>query len=70
MRVRAKTAIKNHPFYPSQDDEIMVPDDVGQNWVKNGWAVNLDTGEDNPPNMTPATLDIKNSTLGVTNSEL
>lgn len=70
MRVKAKEAIKHHPYYPSKDDEITVPDDVGANWVANGWAVNVDSGEDNPPNKDPVTLDIQNSTLSVTNTEI
>ena len=70
MKVRAKTAIKHHPFYPAEGDEITVPDDVGANWVANGWAVNVDTGEDNEPNLNPVTLDIQNSVLGHTATEL
>jgi len=70
MKVRAKTDIKHHPFYPLADDVITVPDDVGANWVANGWAVNEDTGEDNEPNLNPVTLDIQTSTLGVTSTEI
>ena len=70
MRVRTKVDIKHHPFYPLAGDEITVHDQIGENWVANGWAVNLDTGEDNPPNFNPVTLDIHNGILGHTTSEL
>lgn len=66
MRVKVKTDIKHHPFYPLEGDEITVPNDVGDNWVKNGWAINTDTGEDHEPNLTPVTLDIHNSEIGHT----
>lgn len=66
MKVRAKTNIKHHPFYPLEGDEITVPDDVGANWVANGWARNVDTGEDHEPNLNPVTLEIQNSVLGHT----
>ncbi len=66
MKIKAKTKIKHHPFYPAEGDEITVPDDVGKNWVANGWAENLDSGEDNPPNLNPVSLAIQNVDLGVT----
>jgi len=34
-------------------DQITVPDDKGQLWVKMGWAKNLDSGEQNARNLTP-----------------
>ena len=65
MKVKTKTAIKHHPFYPAEGDEITVPDDVGANWVANGWAINSETGEDNEPNLSPVSLNTHNGTLGV-----
>lgn len=66
MRVKAKMDIKHHPYYPAADDEITVPDDVGAMFVANGWAVNVETGEDNEPNLNPVTLDIHKGVLGHT----
>lgn len=71
MKVKAKLAIKHHPYYPAEGDEITVPDDIGANWVANGWAVNLESGEDNEPNTTdPVTLDIQDSVLGHSATEV
>lgn len=70
MRVKAKEGIKHHPYYPAADDEITVPDDVGANWVANGWAINVDTGEEHQASSEPATLDIKSGALGVTSTEI
>ena len=70
MRVEAKEAIKHHPFYPAAGDIITVPKDVGENWVQNGWAINVETGEDNEPSLTPVTLNIQNVKLSPVNTEL
>ena len=70
MRVKLKTNVKHHPFYPLKGDEITVHDQIGKNWVDNGWAINLDTGEEIEPNLTPVTLDIQHGILGHTTSEL
>lgn len=66
MRIRAKGGIKHHPYNLTEGDEITVPDEVGAMFVANGWAVNVDTGEDNAPNLSPVTLDIHNGILGHT----
>lgn len=72
MKIEAKGKIKDKPldtFYNLEaGDQVTVPDAVGENWVRNGWAKNLDTGEDNAPSKNPVTLDIQNSTLGVSDT--
>ena len=70
MKIEAKGAIKHHPHYLSAGDIVTVPDEVGANFVANGWAKNVDSGEDNEPNLTPVTLDIHDGEIGVTNSEI
>lgn len=63
MRIKAKSEIKHlHEgihYNPQEGDEITVPDVLGENWVANGWAVNVDTGEDNEPSTKPVTLEIQ-----------
>lgn len=62
MRIQAKGRIKDKPqgeFYSLEPGEQRtVPDDVGEYWVHNGWAINLDTGEDNEPSRNPVTLNV------------
>jgi len=74
MKVEAKMAIKDRPQNKSYDldqgDTITVPDPVGEYWVANGWAKNLDTGEDNQLSDKPVTLDVHNSVLGNTTEEV
>ncbi len=66
MRIEAKGRIKDKPFDKFYDlesgDQVTVPDEVGENWVRNGWAKNLDTGEDNAPSRNPVTLEIHGAT--------
>jgi hypothetical protein len=61
MKIRAKGPIKHHPFYISEGDAITVPDEVGEMFVKNGWAINEETGEDNEPSQNPITLEINSA---------
>lgn len=68
MKIEAKERIKHHPHYLEAGDIVSVPDDVGAMMVANGWAKNVETGEDNPPSDKPATLDIQNSVLGLTDN--
>lgn len=74
MRVKTKSEIKHmfndHHYNPQEGDEITVPDELGENWVKNGWAVNLDTGEDNEPSNKPVTLDIHSVQHETTSTDL
>lgn len=69
MKIEAKGRIKDkvgEKFYDLENgDTVTVPDEVGTYWVANGWAINLDTGENNEPSRNPVTLDVHNSTLGV-----
>lgn len=69
MKIEAKLRIKDKPediFYDLDiGDSITVPDLIGAYWVANGWAKNVETGEDNPPKVNPVTLDVHKSTLGV-----
>jgi hypothetical protein len=74
MRIEAKLRIKDKPldkFYDLEvGDQITVPDPIGENWVKNGWAKNLDTGEENPPSDNPVTLDIESATHATASTEV
>ena len=65
MKIEAKGTIKHHPYYLDKSDTKNVPDDIGQMMVNNGWAVNVETGEDNPPSSKPTTLDIQNINIGL-----
>lgn len=62
MRVQAKGKIKDRHedrnYILEDGDQVSVPDALGSLWVKNGWALNLDTGEDNVPSKNPSTLDV------------
>jgi len=68
MKIEAKEKIKHHPYYLETGDSVTVPDEVGKMMVANGWAKNVDTGEDNAPSDKPVTLDIQNSVLGLTDN--
>jgi len=70
MQVKAKVTIKHHPFYLDEGDTKNVPDDIGEMMVANGWAENTATGESNELSNTPVTLDIDDSLLGVTSTEV
>ena len=65
MKIEAKGTIKHHPHYMGKGDVKNVPSVIGQMMVDNGWAVNVETGEDNPPSSKPTTLDIQNINIGL-----
>lgn len=73
MRVQAKGKIKDRHedrnYILEDGDQVSVPDVLGALWAKNGWAINLDTGEDNAPVKNPVTLDVQNAShkMGVKN---
>lgn len=71
MRIEAKSTIKDTVegrfFHISEGDQVTVPDSCAY-WVANGWAKNLDTGEDNEPSRDPVTLETHNAGLGVKTS--
>lgn len=69
MRVKAKgpirdTAPSGRMYNLSDQDQITIPPDdekyVQDVWVKRGWAMNLDTGEDNEPDRRPVVLQPAN----------
>lgn len=70
MRITAKHKFKHHPYYMEAGDSVTVPDEIGQQMVDLGWCVNADTGESvqAPPGET--TLDIHNSKLSTTSTEI
>jgi len=74
MRIEAKTKFKclreGKHYDVEEKDQLTVPDTVGNYWTANGWAINLETGEEVPPSTDPLTLDIHNSKIGVTNTEV
>lgn len=65
MRVQAKGKIKDRfegrNYILEDGDQVSVPDALGSLWVKNGWAINLDTDEDNAPSKNPVTLDVQSA---------
>ena len=65
MRIEAQEAIKHDPYYPAACDIITVPDEVGQYFVNNGWAMNVDTGEIGAREGGAVELAIKNSKIGI-----
>jgi hypothetical protein len=58
MKIRALTDIKHHPYYLTKDDVVTIPDGVGSELVSNGWAGNVDSGDQNQPSAGEITLDI------------
>jgi len=58
MKIEALEQIKHHPYYPGTSDQITVHDEVGQKWVDNGWAKNVDTGETGTRSNSPSTLHV------------
>jgi len=74
MRVEAKGKIRDsygdRHYSLEEGDVSTVPDPLGNNWVENGWAKNLDTGEDNQPATKPVTLDVDSSKVTATSTEI
>lgn len=66
VRIKAKSRIKHmcssgmHLDMNAGDERELTGNDVADAilCVRNGWAVNLDTGEDNEPSRKPVTLKI------------
>lgn len=61
MRIEAKTRIKDAvngvAYNLSLGDVMTVPDECAY-WVSNGWAKNVETGEEHEPAKRPVTLNV------------